>query len=198
MHVDVDGFPDPAEVAANIARLGALGLKVQITEMDVRCTPPCGADRLALQARIYGDVFEACLNNTNCEGVVTWGVTDLYSWQVRGGVQRGAARRGEWGAATAPARPCLAAFAGSRRHPLACARATSDSLLSSSASRCRHLQWDFDNPTHENMAPLLFDLQYGRKPAYYEVLAVLQMAAERRAASSAAAIGRAVGARAAP
>ena len=123
MHIDVDGFPDPAEVSANIQRLGALGLKVTITEMDVRCTPPCGADRLALQAKIYGDIFEACLNHsTVCEGVVTWGVTDRYSWL-----------------------------------------------------------YDFDNPSHVDMAPLLFDLDYGRKPAYFEVLAALQMAAERRA-----------------
>jgi endo-1,4-beta-xylanase len=127
MHVDVDAYPDPIEVAANMKRLGELGLKVSVTEMDVRCTPPCGADRLALQAKIYGDVVEACLNNSGvCEGVVTWGVTDAFSWL-----------------------------------------------------------WDFENPHHEDMQPLLFDVRYGKKPAYYEVLAVLQMAAERRAAPQA-------------
>ena len=91
--------------------------------MDVRCTPPCGADRLALQAAIYGDILQACLNNTNCESFETWGVTDLYSWL-----------------------------------------------------------WDFDNPKHVDMQPLLFSSTYEKKPAYFEVLAVLQMEAERREA----------------
>lgn len=40
------------QVSANIARLGALGLDVHITEMDIACKPPCGADRLALQVRV--------------------------------------------------------------------------------------------------------------------------------------------------
>ena len=121
-HLDVDDFPPALDVAANIARLGALGLKVHITEMDVRCTPPCGQDRLALQAKIYGDIVEACLNSTNiCQSVETWGVTDRYSWL-----------------------------------------------------------WDFDNPHKVDMQPLLFDINYNKKPAFYEVLAVLQMAAEER------------------
>ncbi len=105
MHISVDQFPDPTQVAANIARLGkltrpgeqlaarethnhavhaalahtrqrlkltpthphtqpnapragALGLEVHITEMDVRCTPPCGSDRLNLQAQIYGNILQ--------------------------------------------------------------------------------------------------------------------------------------------
>ena len=29
--------------------------------MDVACKPPCGADRLALQGQIYGELLGACL-----------------------------------------------------------------------------------------------------------------------------------------
>ncbi len=81
MHISVDGYPNPAAVSANIARLGALGLSVHITERDVRCKPPCGADRLQLQAAIYGQMLQACLNNSGvCKSFETWGFTDRLTW----------------------------------------------------------------------------------------------------------------------
>lgn len=49
MHISVDYYPSFADVSANMARLCALGLRVHVTEMDVGCKPPCGADRLRLQ-----------------------------------------------------------------------------------------------------------------------------------------------------
>jgi endo-1,4-beta-xylanase len=72
-------------VEANIARLGALGLEVHITEMDVRCAPDksgaiCGADRLAAQAQIYGGILGACLKNANCKSFEFWGFTDRHTW----------------------------------------------------------------------------------------------------------------------
>jgi len=33
--------------------------------------------------------------------------------------------------------------------------------------------WDFENPNHDNVMPLPFDINYGKKPAYVEMLAVL-------------------------
>jgi endo-1,4-beta-xylanase len=101
-------------VAANIKRLGALGLEVHVTEMDVRCDK-CNQQRLEIQASIYGMMMEACLNNSGvCKSFETWGFTDAHTW------------------------------------------------LSS-----------FNNPDHLDVAPLPFDLAYGKKPAYEELLAVL-------------------------
>lgn len=86
MHIDVDGYPSVADMSANIARLVALGLQVHITEMDVRCKPPCGADRLATQATIYAGVVKACKDNSvapgtaGCKSVETWGFTDRHTW----------------------------------------------------------------------------------------------------------------------
>jgi hypothetical protein len=75
MHISVDGYPAPSDVAANMKRLGELGLKVHITEMDVRCSN-CNAQRLDIQAQIYGGMMEACLNNTGvCQSYETWGVS---------------------------------------------------------------------------------------------------------------------------
>lgn len=89
MHISVDGSPSEAELSANIARLVALGLEVHVTEMDVRCVPPCGADRLATQATIYAGVVKACKDNSaatapsgkgGCKSVETWGLTDRHTW----------------------------------------------------------------------------------------------------------------------
>ena len=125
-HISVDAYPDAGSVSSNMARLVALGLEVHVTEMDVRCVPPCGADRLALQATIYGDVVQACLNNSKptaasgkggCKSVEVWGFTDAHTWL-----------------------------------------------------------WSFENPTGADVKPLPFDINYGKKPAYFEMLAVLQAA----------------------
>ncbi len=39
--------------------------------------------------------------------------------------------------------------------------------------------WDFENPTHTNPAPLIFGMDYERKPAHSELLAVLQQQQQR-------------------
>ena len=84
MHVDLNSAPSQADLTSNIARLGALGLEVQITEMDVRvpvdANGNASAADLAAQATIYQNVFAACQASPNCTAVLTWGVTDLHSW----------------------------------------------------------------------------------------------------------------------
>lgn len=112
MHISTRGYPSPWAVAANIKRLGELGLEVHITEMDVRCVPPCD---LNLQASIYGGMMSACLNNSGvCKSFETWGFTDAHTW------------------------------------------------LST-----------WDNPNHTDFKPLPWGVGYEKKPAYFELLAVL-------------------------
>jgi endo-1,4-beta-xylanase len=83
MHISRFDF-DAKAVAANIARLTALGLQVHITELDVALPlEPGGAPRpqdLQHQADIYGLVVHTCLQNPGCTAVQTWGFTDKYSW----------------------------------------------------------------------------------------------------------------------
>jgi endo-1,4-beta-xylanase len=75
---------DTAALAKNIARLGALGLQVHITELDVSLPlQPDGSvvkDDLLRQAEIYRGIVRACLQNKNCTAIQTWGFTDKYSW----------------------------------------------------------------------------------------------------------------------
>jgi endo-1,4-beta-xylanase len=90
---------DAAALAANIARLTALGLQVHITELDVSLPasgptdsdgrPPYDGDLrhsdvhdddLLRQAHVYRAVVHACLQNPGCTAIQTWGFTDKYSW----------------------------------------------------------------------------------------------------------------------
>jgi endo-1,4-beta-xylanase len=78
--------PGPlASIEANIRRLEALGLQVQITELDVRLSSDgngssTSPDLLARQARIYREALLLCLKYPGCTAVQTWGFTDKYSW----------------------------------------------------------------------------------------------------------------------
>jgi endo-1,4-beta-xylanase len=82
MHVSLDTYPHPEDVLANFKRLAALGLEVQITEMDVEIQDdarPMQA-RLDAEAQIYRDMLSACLAVKQCTAFVMWGFTDRYSW----------------------------------------------------------------------------------------------------------------------
>lgn len=76
---------DTHGIAANIARLTALGLQVHITELDVSLAVNAGGELvhredLQRQAEIYRQVVRACLQSTGCTAIQTWGFTDRYSW----------------------------------------------------------------------------------------------------------------------
>ena len=77
-HFQVGGVP--SSLAANITRFAALGLKVHITELDVRLQLPSTAAQLTTQAQNYKDVVSACVSNSACDTVVFWGFTDRESW----------------------------------------------------------------------------------------------------------------------
>ncbi|HWQ84965.1 MAG TPA: endo-1,4-beta-xylanase [Anaerolineales bacterium] len=82
MHLRLDYPPVGEEVAQNMQRLAALGLKVHITELDVRLQDIPGSleEKLAAQALVAGEMARTCLAAPNCEAFFTWGLTDHYSW----------------------------------------------------------------------------------------------------------------------
>jgi endo-1,4-beta-xylanase len=83
MHI-FDLHPDINRIDANIARFSALGVQIQITEMDVAF--PLDGDGnarpadLARQAEIYARIASICLAHPRCTAIQTWGFTDKYSW----------------------------------------------------------------------------------------------------------------------
>lgn len=75
MHLTVDGL-NIASFKLNMARFAALGVELQITELDVAV----GKQAFARQATIYGDVVGACVAQPACTAIQTWGFTDAHSW----------------------------------------------------------------------------------------------------------------------
>ncbi|MBK6509780.1 MAG: endo-1,4-beta-xylanase [Haliea sp.] len=73
--------PDEAVLRDQLRRIAALGLKAEITELDIPLplfdTTP---DPLAAQAQAYADVFNACLAVPLCSGITVWGVDDAHTW----------------------------------------------------------------------------------------------------------------------
>src|SRR5579859_1590693 len=82
MHISLDRYPNPQDVLVNMQRLTALGLEVQITEMDVKTQDDARpmAAKLAAQAQLYGEMLHTCLSATRCTAFVMWGFTDAHSW----------------------------------------------------------------------------------------------------------------------
>lgn len=83
MHVGIGAghTPSVTDLAANIARLRALGLDVHVTEMDVKLQTGTGGDeaRRTDQAQVYADVLGTCLE-AGVTSFTLWGFTDAHSW----------------------------------------------------------------------------------------------------------------------
>lgn len=84
MHIPESGYPSTAGLTQNIQQLTALGLQVQITEMDVRIPVDsngvASAADLQTQAQTYQRILTICLRNPGCTAFQTWGFTDKHSW----------------------------------------------------------------------------------------------------------------------
>jgi endo-1,4-beta-xylanase len=80
MHLVVGQLPSLASMQQNFARFAALGLKIHITELDIRMPLPATPASLQTQAQNYRDVFALCQQTPACEMIVMWGFTDRESW----------------------------------------------------------------------------------------------------------------------
>jgi endo-1,4-beta-xylanase len=78
MHIGYNTNPTAADVAANMQRLGDLGLKVFISEMDVN---ECAGYSDAQEKAQYHDMVATCVAQPACAAVTVWGITDKYTWE---------------------------------------------------------------------------------------------------------------------
>lgn len=78
-HLDLQ-FSLPPEIKENFQRFAALGLQVDITEMDVRMFVPATPDQLAAQASVYAQLMQDCIAVRSCVDFTIWEYTDKYSW----------------------------------------------------------------------------------------------------------------------
>jgi len=80
-HVSTSHHASEAQMARTIRGFTDLGVKVAITEMDVRLdTPGTPARKLDSQRLVYRSAARACRKNPNCTSFSTWGVGDGVSW----------------------------------------------------------------------------------------------------------------------
>jgi GH35 family endo-1,4-beta-xylanase len=82
MHISADSPPSAADVAWNIHRLGALGLHVNISEMDVLVGQVSGttAHKFDVQKQVYHGIVGACVGEPQCDALTFWGFTDAHTW----------------------------------------------------------------------------------------------------------------------
>jgi endo-1,4-beta-xylanase len=77
-------FPESsASLARYMRALARLGVKVEVTELDVAVPllPPT-AGPLEAQATVYARVARACARVRACTGITVWGLRDPDSWLV--------------------------------------------------------------------------------------------------------------------
>lgn len=77
---DRQRVPTPRQVKNQIHRLGELGLKVNISELDVRVSKLDASPEVktAAQKQIYHDIIAAALTESAFEGVWLWGFSDRH------------------------------------------------------------------------------------------------------------------------
>jgi endo-1,4-beta-xylanase len=74
--------PKKEDVIATMQKFASLGVRINITEMDVdlQRRPGTEIEKLNFQAQLYQDMLSACLESKVCDGFETWGISDSNSW----------------------------------------------------------------------------------------------------------------------
>lgn len=82
MHLEASTAPTTQAMVDNLERFTALGLSVNISELDVRVAslPWDQPIKLAMQQQVYHRAVTACMQVAGCEAISTWGFTDKYTW----------------------------------------------------------------------------------------------------------------------
>jgi endo-1,4-beta-xylanase len=74
-------LPSVASLEAYMRRIAALGLFIEITELDVRLRLfSDDADPHAAQGRYFRDLATACAKQPACRGITVWGISDRFTW----------------------------------------------------------------------------------------------------------------------
>lgn len=75
-------FPSAAQYKKALAKFAALGLDIQVTELDIT-TSDTSETGLETQAQVYSDIMDALVEySDSISAVVFWGVTDDQSWRA--------------------------------------------------------------------------------------------------------------------
>jgi endo-1,4-beta-xylanase len=78
---DGSGVPSVATFTATMQRFASLGLKIHLTELDIRVrTSGITAAETTAQTQGFTNVVTACKAVTACEAIIVWGLDDGDSW----------------------------------------------------------------------------------------------------------------------
>jgi len=81
VNADATGVPSKETLIATFNRFAALGLKIHITELDIRVrTPGATSAELTAQSQGFTNITAACLAVAACEAMIVWGLNDGESW----------------------------------------------------------------------------------------------------------------------
>jgi endo-1,4-beta-xylanase len=80
LQMHLDRIISDVFVARYMQQFADLGLEVHITEMDVRLPEPAGTRDVLMQTEAYRMIARRCVQAKNCTALLTWGVSDRYSW----------------------------------------------------------------------------------------------------------------------
>jgi len=78
-HLEFENPPNLDSVRQNIRRFRELGLGVLVTEMDIRIPEPFTPEKRQAQGEQYESFVRVC-REEGVHRVLTWGLTDRYSW----------------------------------------------------------------------------------------------------------------------
>ena len=86
----LSALPKNQDIVTNIRRLGALGVDVSFTQVELGLPSADGrrADHpsdLIAQAKAYRGLLDACLSARACTGFFTWGISDKYAFCWKAG-----------------------------------------------------------------------------------------------------------------
>lgn len=80
VNADGTGVPSQSSLVALFTKFAALGVKIHLTELDIRVRTSATAAELTAQTQGYTDVVSACRSVPACEAVIVWGLDDGDSW----------------------------------------------------------------------------------------------------------------------
>ncbi|MFW6364061.1 MAG: endo-1,4-beta-xylanase, partial [Spirochaeta sp.] len=82
MHLQLDHGFNTDNFKANLQRFIDLGLRVDVTEIDIRIAEPVTNTELNQQKQLYKDIFTAYLelDRAYADTFITWGIGDEQSW----------------------------------------------------------------------------------------------------------------------
>eukprot|EP01135_Chromosphaera_perkinsii_P010141 Nk52_evm7s2039 gene=Nk52_evmTU7s2039 len=76
-----EGYPQTSKILETVKRMKQIGLRVHLTELDIRVKLPVDEQKTKRQVGSFRRAAEVCkMSEGVCDTLVVWGVSDKHSW----------------------------------------------------------------------------------------------------------------------